>query len=265
MRFQITLSLIGSDQVLPFNYQYEMQAWIYKIFQQANPAFASFLHEVGYSAAHSAKRFKLFCFSNLYVSQSKRLPEGLRVLCPTVSFYIGFYTDQAVETFVQGLFMHQEGSIGNAKHRIQFVVSAVEAMSLQLAGDEATLKTLSPLVISRNNERGYEDYLNPQEDKEDYLHLFINNLVDKYAASGHSIPVSWQDFPFALDLIGNRAPTSKLITLKANTEKAEQIKGYHFAFRLTAPQALIQLGLLAGFGAQNAQGFGFCKEKAPQS
>ena len=63
MKFKITLKIDRkySDN-LPFNYQYEQSAVIYRILAQADTEYSAWLHENGY-VLHDSKRFKLFCYS----------------------------------------------------------------------------------------------------------------------------------------------------------------------------------------------------------
>lgn len=50
MRFNLCLSLLDRNRnVLPVNYQYELSAWIYKVINHSDPAFADWLHNKGYS------------------------------------------------------------------------------------------------------------------------------------------------------------------------------------------------------------------------
>ena len=63
MKFKISLKMNRAHgDLLPFNYQYEQSAVIYRILAQANTQYASWLHENGYQL-NGSKRFKLFCYS----------------------------------------------------------------------------------------------------------------------------------------------------------------------------------------------------------
>jgi CRISPR-associated endoribonuclease Cas6 len=63
MRFQLTLTTLRQHQRITLNYQYPLSAAIYKIISRADEAYATFLHQQGYS--HGNKSFKLFTFSDL--------------------------------------------------------------------------------------------------------------------------------------------------------------------------------------------------------
>lgn len=255
MRFNIVLRLLPqSKRLLPFNYQYELSSWIYKVLQQSDERYSYFLHEQGY--VHAKKQFKLFCFSNMELRPSpKPQAEGLLLQNDILSFRISFYALEASEHFVVGLFMHQKGSIGNTKHRIDFVVERIEAHPLGQLAEQMRLKTVAPLVVARKKANGYDDYLHPQE--VDFKELFLKNLLDKYQAAGQELQAEWQDYAFELEVY--EPIKSKLVHIKQGTEGLTKVKGYLFSFRLKAPQALMELGLLAGFGKENAQGFGACE------
>ncbi|MFQ6116059.1 MAG: CRISPR-associated endoribonuclease Cas6, partial [bacterium] len=64
MRIKLSLRPKGKTTQIPINYQYPLSAAIYKILQQASPAYAEFLHDKGYPAP-SGRLMKLFTFSRL--------------------------------------------------------------------------------------------------------------------------------------------------------------------------------------------------------
>ena len=49
---------------------------------------------------------------------------------------------------------------------------------------------------------------------------------------------------------------SRLETIKAGTNAETKVRGYQYAFKLKAPEPLVRIGLLAGFGEKNSLGFG---------
>jgi CRISPR-associated endoribonuclease Cas6 len=54
-------------------------------------------------------------------------------------------------------------------------------------------------------------------------------------------------------------PRRRGIKIKAFTPEETKIIAYDFDFEITAPPELIQLGIIAGFGGENALGFGATK------
>ncbi len=83
MRFKISLNIdkhtFGNR--LPFNYQYELSAVIYKILANADQAFAEWLHDNGFVA--DKKIFKLFSFSRLQIPQYHT--DGIFLFCPNAA------------------------------------------------------------------------------------------------------------------------------------------------------------------------------------
>ncbi len=253
MRFKITLSLAKVPSYLPFNYQYELSGWIYKVLKKADEEYSDFLHNNGYN--NDQKIFKLFSFSHLHFSKFQKQDEGFRIDSREISFQIGFYMEKGTETFILGLFREQKGSIGNKKFQIDFKVSNVEVINYEITNTKIHLKTMSALVVSKHSERGKE-YLAP--DHQDYEWIFIENLLEKYKATKKTIPLDWQNFPFKLTILTEK-PLSKLITIKADSEMKTKVRGYLYEFELIAPVEIIELGIMAGFGAENAMGFGCCE------
>lgn len=254
MRFKITLALKEAPSYLPFNYQYELSGWIYKVLKNADANYSDFLHNDGY-IVNDLKNFKLFCFSNLQLPKFQSQKNCIRIDSREIHFQISFYMEKGNETFILGLFREQKGSIGNKDFRLDFMVKDVQVIDYAIIEEKITLKTLSPLVISKKNERGNADYLSPFD--EDYAFLFFNNLLEKYKSTGKSASLEWQNFPSKLTILTEK-PASKLITIKGNSEAETKVKGYIFDFELVAPIALIELGIMAGFGNENAMGFGCC-------
>ena len=113
------------------------------------------------------------------------------------------------------------------------------------------LRTKSPLVIKNYNQK----YLEPNE--EEYETIFENNLKRKYAIAAKKgwLPKRILNQELSIRFLSKRP---KKQGVKIKYEK-NQVIGYQYFFELTAPKVLIETGLLAGFGSQNAQGFGFCE------
>ena len=254
MQFKITLRCLDARPVLPINYQYELSAWIYKVIQHADAEYSAFLHQHGYRTGR--KTFKLFCFSQLHVPRRRIEGDRLHIDCRDISFIIGFYLDRTAEEFVRGLFHEQQLRLGDRHSQARFVVQTVEVLPLALPTDQRPLRIhlLSPLVVGRKNESGHDDYLHP--DDPDFTALLFSNLLEKYrAATGQEPPSWWDAGRFGCRVVG-LPPKSKLVTIKAETAAETRVKGYVFDLEIDAPRELVELGLLAGFGRMNGEGFG---------
>lgn len=97
MKFKITLKIDRKyGDLLPFNYQYEQSAVIYRILAQADTQYSSWLHENGY-LLHERKRFKLFCYSPFIFEKVKPLKEEgcLKIIGGKAVWYISFIPEKA--------------------------------------------------------------------------------------------------------------------------------------------------------------------------
>ncbi|GAB4499823.1 MAG: CRISPR-associated endoribonuclease Cas6 [Saprospiraceae bacterium] len=255
MQFKITLRCLNEKPVLPLSYNYELSAWIYRVLQNADAGYSAFLHQRGYSTGR--KSFKLFSFSQLNVPKRSIEGDRLHIQSREISFVIGFYLDRTAEEFVRGLFQEQQFSLGDRLSRARFAVQTVEMRPPQLPNgpEPVRIRTLSPLVIARKRpDNAPDEYLHP--DDPDFGGLLLLNLLDKYAAAtGHEPPRFWDAAQFGFRPVGP-APKSKLVTIKSGTLAQTRVKGWMFDFELDVPRELLEVGLLAGFGKENAQGFG---------
>jgi CRISPR-associated endoribonuclease Cas6 len=218
------------------------------------------LHNQGYTTTR--KSFKLFTFSGLEVADFLIRDNRMEVRSPSITLQVHFYLDQPAQTFVMGLFQARECRIWDRQSEVSFVVAQVEALpSLSLAGT-VRLRTLSPLVVARRNARGHDDYLPP--DDPDFGPLLLQNLLDKYKATGQPLRPEWANERLEVQALPRPAPKSRLVTIKAGQPEETRIRGYMCDLDLTAPAPLLELAVLAGLGRYNAEGFGCC-EPRPQA
>lgn len=279
MRFKLTLQTLHNPAFLPFNYQYPLSSAIYKIIQSANEEFAAFLHDKGYGAG--SKNFKLFTFSDIKTPFAKS-GDRMQLQTGEAELTVCFYVPQAAENFIKGLFINQQLEIVDKKSRTTFYIQQVESLAeglkdggidgLKERGMEGlkgrgvegwklvkvVLQPLSPLVVSRKNERGHYDYRSPHD--EDFEDCLLHNWIEKLAVTGNAdedtllnlrqkVSVTVRLFP--------HPPQSRLITIKGGTSAETKIRGYtKFRLEVTAPEEMIELALGAGLGLYNAQGFG---------
>ena len=257
MQFNLTLRCLDPNPVLPLNYQYEFSSWIYRVLGNADAEYAQFLHEKGHQTPRN-KSFKLFCFSQLYVPQMAIEGDRLLIKSPLVQFRLSFYIDRTAEEFIKGLFRQQEFRVGDRRSQVRFVVESVqvEVPERPATGQVLKVSTLSPMVVGRHEGPDKHDtYLHPNDP--DFAPLLYFNLMEKYeAASGNAIPVWWDARRFGFRVLSENI-RSQLIAIKVRTPQESKIKGYRFDFELDCPPELQEMGLYAGFGRYNAQGFGF--------
>ncbi len=256
MQFKISLRCRESNPVLPVNYQYELSAWIYRVIRNADAEYAEFLHRRGHTTGR--KSFKLFCFSQLQVPKYRVEADRLHIQSPVISFITGFYLDRTAEEFIRGLFQDQQFRLGDRISQAAFSVETVEMRAPRWPNTPGPvrIRLLSPLVIARKHPDDRPDeYLHPAD--HDFGPLLFLNLLDKYrAATGAEPPSWWAPARFGFRPVEPREPRSKLITIKTGTAAQTRVKGWMFDFELDAPAELLEVGVLAGFGRMNAEGFG---------
>lgn len=250
MRLQLTLQH-RSNQVLPINYQYLISSWIYRTLGNANPEFATWLHENGYE--RSGRKYKLFTFSSLRPRRYAINREAKTIILeqsPT-QIEITFHIDEAMQNFVMGLFQKQQFQLqSGTAFNAQFEVESIDLQAKPIFVPTMRFRLQSPLCISRNEEgKEHAQYLHPEQ--EGYTELLLQNLLRKQQAIqlqtvgteiNNEIKI---DFPYQFQVLS--APKSKLIHIKGT-----KIRGYLFDFELTAPTDLLELGYFAGFGEKNS-------------
>jgi CRISPR-associated endoribonuclease Cas6 len=256
MQFKLTLQCLDPNPVIPINYQYELSAWIYSVIERADEQYAAFLHQEGF-VSDGLKNFKMFCFSQLNFLEFAIVGDRLHIKKPTVSMVIGFYVDRSAETFIRGLFSDIHLTLGDRRSRARMQVREVQLIKTTLSpqGGKVRFRTKSPLMLGRKLADGKEEYLHP--DEPDYPRLFFHNLMEKYKAAhkDKEMPSDWNTHDFHFKWVG-KDPRSKLITIKEGKDAETRVRGYQFDFELDAPVELMELGLLAGFGRMNGEGFG---------
>lgn len=262
MRFKITFRLEGKPQVLPLNYKHPVSSWIYKTLANADREFTNVLHENGYSL-ENGKSFKLFTFSDFQLQRGtwKILGDRMKIWADSISLIVSFMLPEQTQHFVSGLFQSQQVQIGDEITKVKMTVQNIEALPVKYDATNAVhLKCLSPIFIARKVEgRKHPEYIAPTA--EGYDEIFTKNLLDKYKS--HCLhtgtePVQFETSAVKLKNLSDK-PKSTLQTIKAFKKEETKIQAYRFNFELTAPKEILEVGLNAGFGAENAQGFGCCE------
>ena len=245
MKFKITLKIDRKyGDLLPFNYQYEQSAVIYRILAQADTQYSSWLHENGY-LLHERKRFKLFCYSPFIFEKVRPLPESgcLKIIDERAVWYISFIPEKSTLEFIQGIFAHQSFTIGNKKYQVAFDVVGVEAIPMPQLSEEISFVTLSPICV-KLHEDNKTQYLSP--DNPMFAEGVLKGLMARYE-SIHGQPFDMEDKDFLFELIDKKIK-SKLITIKANTPYESRVRGYLCSFRMKAPSELMKIAYEGGIG-----------------
>lgn len=267
MRFRLTVETTSKNRIIPVNYQYELSAWIYKTIHFGDAGFADWLHKHGYT--DGKKQFKLFTFSNLSFGKYKVSGDRLEILSEPIELNLNFYTNQAAEPFITGLFRNQEFTLGDKLSQVNLNVKSIEKLPEPEWHSTMRLRTESPVVISirETPESKSALYLSPESDN--YEEYFLKNLTSKFMAFMNNHAGSSQVINFGKNeeprfrLLGK--PHQKVIKIKANSAAETKIKGFMYEFEFTAPVELMKLGYYSGFGEKNSLGFGCCRIIGPTS
>lgn len=257
MELTLTFANQGHNAI-PIDYQYYLSSWMYRIIHAGDETYADFLHNQGYSAVDKKNKiFKLFCFSNLIIPQYKR--DNDKIIIQSDVFYakVRFKVDTAIESFIKGLFVGQTLELKTGFNTMtKFDVISVETALPAVQSNEYKLRTMSPLVVSRK-QGSSETYLSPNDDG--YDQYFFQNLQDKYTASGGTFSPQWSTMELSIKPTNPDKVRAKLIAITKPGREPIKVKGYTYDYVIKAPAPLIEIGLLAGFGKENAMGFGFCE------
>ncbi len=258
MQFKISFQLQQPGQLLPLSYQYELSAWIYKLISASDSAFGRFLHTQGYTSNN--KRFKFFTFSSLYVPEFEIQGDRMKILSPNISFVVSFLVQQAAQDMIIGLFQNQQLRLGDRISQVDLSVEQVHTLpTLKIEKSTVKLRATSPLLVSQPEEKEngklQHQYLSPAQ--KNYSHYFWKNLFDKHhTAQKHQLIGDWPEKPVPIFRLLSTSPKKRGIRIKAFTDAETKIIGYMYDFELTAPPEIIRMGMLAGFGGENALGFG---------
>ena len=257
---RLKISLQSEKEVnIPFNYQYELQSVIYKIISQAEPEFATFLHDDGFSKDNKA--FKFFTFSKLSfrdqeVHTTKKGFENIK----RADFSFSTRIDKIFENFVLGIFAGKVLNFYFGRNHIEFHVINVEVLKEIEFNDSMKFICLSPISVSTQIERNGElkkhffDYMNPDEREHFKLNIY-KNLCHKYEVYFDKTWDKEQKFNFSFDpeyIAKRNGNISKLMKFKNNI----MVKGFEAPFTVETYPELIKIGYECGFGDNNSAGFG---------
>lgn len=263
MRFKVNLEIKNYQHcLLPGDHQYPLSAVIYKLIQQGDAKYSQWLHDSGYK--DGIKSFKFFCFSNIQLSRYQLIknPEWplFRVLEPQAQFIFSTLPSQTIQHFIQGVFADQHFTLVAHGKRLEMHITQIEALPEPVFNTQMEFKPLSPMLLTYTDRsiNNHPQYAKPSDAF--YAVLLEKNLREKLKVL--------QNYGLADNLGPTEGPV--LIAPTVSPEKIqgrpvmilkkdlppEKIIGQFFPFRLTAPLGLMKLGYYAGFGVDNALGYG---------
>ncbi|MDD3160813.1 MAG: CRISPR-associated endoribonuclease Cas6 [Bacteroidales bacterium] len=251
MRFRLKLAVdkYAFGNLLPFNYQYEQSAVIYKTLSKSDAAYSEWLHENGFQ--FNDKQFKLFTYARLNIPKLKPQGDFIQILCDMLEWDISFLPERSTQNFISGLFQQQTFELGNADAKVQLTVKNIDLLPSPEFSETMKFKTLSSICLASMRPEGGLAYLKP--DDSGASELIRSNLLMKYKAfTGEDFPQD--DFPFDFKVLSK--PESSLITIKANTPEQSKVRGFKCRFQLTAPVELMKIAYESGIGGKGSLGFG---------
>lgn len=233
---------INDKIILPIHYNHIVQGLLYECL---NKELSQFLHDKGFK--HHKRSFRMFTFSRLMGRFNINKEGGQIIFSNPVTLFIaspveGFFNSLA-STFLIGNTIR----LGNNNLKI----ISIEGEHINLKNNEIIVQTLSPIVVYstflRPDNRKYTCYFQPGDP--DYERLITENLRKKYISFFN------KEAPEGTIKIKNLTLCRQAIINYKNII----IKGYSAKLRLTGPKELLEIGLMAGIGSKNSQGFGFIK------
>lgn len=248
MRLTLTLEPDRVPCTIPFSYAHALAAVIYKFLDHASPHYARFLHDEGYRAG--TKRFKLFTFSQLLIPHRKLTPEGLVCLSEQISWQIASPIAEFVEHLAAGLLQLGEMRLG----KYRFTIARVEVVPPPSFAPKMRLRCLSPIVVSRAEERAGKlmaHYL--RADDPQLSEALRTNLLRKFLLVHGREPV---DTSLAVEFARGYVERHGEGIYRLVEYKGTKIKAIMAPFVVRGSPELLEIGYEAGFGEKNSMGFG---------
>ena len=268
MRMRLVLRPLNRRCSVTLNYSYYLSAAIYSWIETSSPEYSAFLHDKGFSLEGTTKRFKHFCFSQLEVPERKIENGRLRILSPTVTWYVSMPVEQSLQHLVVGMFEKREFYIEREENR--FVIEQVETLPEPKWGRRMTFRMLSPVTVSTMHERNgrlLPEYLLANDER--LADLSRQNILNKYRSLYGNEP---EDTEFVCTLDnefitrrGGPEKISKLITIKEGRPDETKVRGFMCPLHIEGNPALIALAYESGLGEKNSLGFGMLETMSNNS
>jgi CRISPR-associated endoribonuclease Cas6 len=242
---------------LPIDHYHLLRGALFGHLQRSDPAFATFLHDEGYSAEPgTAQRYKLFAFSSLRGPKGNRRFVGARMdLAPgLVTWTISSPKEDFLRHEVMGI-LEKNGPVIIGGQR--FTVVALDGLPDPAFTETMHFTCLTPIVAAvRSETHATPRYLRPTEGAA-LSEAARVNLVRKYRALHGTEP---GNAALTLTLSKSylaRAPNggTKKVTLPGNGTTIDVI-GTLAPLTLTGSTELIQVAYECGLGEKNSSGMG---------
>ena len=239
---QIKLSFTSQKNIiLPIHYNNIIQAFIYN---NIDDELSAFLHNNGYIS--NGRSFKLFAFSNILKRGKKE--NGRFNFGKKIELMVSSPLDDFCKSIAN--FMLQQDNLFLGQNSIK--TDQIQIFNPIVSRDEIVVNTLSSIVVYstllRPDGRKYTCYFMPKEP--DFDRIVSDNLIRKYNALNNT-NISFDN---EIEVIPLNQPRQNMTYYKNII-----IKGASGKFLIKGKKELLQLGLEAGFGSKNSQGFGCVK------
>jgi len=242
LRLTLGMTPVDSELVLPIHYNHLVQGLIYRVLDSR---VATFLHNRGFK--RGSRSFRLFTFSRLLGSFRLNRQANTIVFTGKVRLVISSPYDAFCESLGKIILSYDRLRIGDGLLRLD----GISVATPRVTTDAIDVDTLSPITLystlPRPDGTSFTYYFHPRE--VEFKRLLLANLIRKYEAFKQQY-----DRPAQLEVVALGKTKLNIVKYKGGV-----IKGFSGKFRLTGPRELLQLGLDAGFGSKNAQGFGLCE------
>lgn len=236
---QIKIGFSSNEDIqLPVHYNHILQAFIYN---NIDRNLSVFLHDNGYTS--NGRVFKLFTFSRIL--NRARNENGRFNFGKKIDLVVSSPLDNFCRSIANSMLQKEELILG--QNRIK--AEEIQIFDNYVDDDEIKVRTLSGIVaystFLKPDNRKYTHYFMPEE--KDFSRIVSENLVKKYNAL-HNTNLSFDE---GIEIIPLEEPRQILTYYKNFIIKCVDGK-----FLIRGDKRLLKLGLDAGFGGKNSQGFG---------
>lgn len=239
---QIKIGLTSdSDIVLPIHYNHIVQGFIYN---NIDEKLAMFLHNKGF--IKNSRTFKLFTFSNI-LKKGRKIGKSFN-FGKNISIIVSSPIDDFCKSIANSMLQNDNLILGSNNLK----VGQIELINEELSKEEIIIESLSPIVmystLFKADGKKFTYYYQAHE--KEFGKLIGENLIKKYNA-----------------FYGEGIKFKKEIKIKPIGKVKQSfvyyknfiVKGESGRFSVKGDRRLLQIGLDAGFGGKNSQGFGCVK------
>lgn len=238
----IKISFLSDHNIiLPIHYNNIVQAFIYN---NIDENLSEFLHNKGF--VRDNRSFKLFTFSRI-LNRGKKKNTTFN-FSKKIEIIISSTLDDFCKSIANNMLQNENLYLG--KNNVK--IDQIQILNHKVENDEITIQTLSPIVVYstllKPNGGKYTLYYKAEES--DFRRIVSENLIRKYNALNNTDI----DLNHGIEILPHG-----LTKQNATYYKDILIKGVSGKFIIRGNKELVQLGVDAGFGSKNSQGFGCVK------